>query len=84
MRVQIALVPLRLFGGGQDGTRGQAADSKQTDQGHTSNNTKRMTESSAGSMTDDWIDTRITHHLGLPPATCIGKFASDALPTANR
>jgi hypothetical protein len=35
-------------------------------------------------MTDDWIDTRITHHLGLPPATCIGKFASDALPTANR
>ena len=30
MGVQVALVPLRLFGGGQDGGRGQAADGKQT------------------------------------------------------
>ena len=34
MRVQVTFIPPRLFGGGQDGTSGEAADGKQTKQGH--------------------------------------------------
>ncbi len=34
MSMQVALEPACLFGGGQDGGRGQAADGKQTDEGH--------------------------------------------------